>query len=71
MREVSAGSRVWVRYGEGKHLGVIETIALAQGFLTTSGSMVIRMDDGHRVLATTMAARGTLWDVVNGVQEPR
>jgi hypothetical protein len=35
------------------------------------GSMVILMDDGHRVLATTMASRGTAWDLANGkdVQE--
>jgi hypothetical protein len=34
--------------------------------------MVIVMDGGQRILATSMAARGTTWDVVNGeaTEEP-
>ena len=73
MGEVSAGSRVWVKDGEQKQFGTIESIAVIQGFFRTTGSMVIRMDDGPRVLATTMAARGTTWDVVseNGKQSRR
>jgi hypothetical protein len=71
MRGVSAGSRVWVKSGEEKQYGTIESIAVTQGFLAMKGSMVILMDDGHRVLATTMASRGTAWDLANGkdVQE--
>ena len=71
MRGVSAGSRVWVQDGEAKQFGVIESISVVQGFFTTKGSMVILLDGGHRVLATTMAARGTTWDVVNGAPELR
>jgi hypothetical protein len=63
MRGVSAGSRVWVKSGEEKEYGTIESIAVTQGFLTMKGSMVILMDDGHRVLATTMASRGIAWDL--------
>jgi len=72
MQGVSAGSRVWVKDGEQKQFGTIESIAVTQGFFRTTGSMVIRMDDGHRFLATTMVARGTMWDLVseNGKERP-
>jgi hypothetical protein len=66
MRGISAGSRVWVKDNNQVQFGVIETIATTSGYFTNTGSMVIVMDDGRRVLATTMAARGTTWDVVNG-----
>ena len=71
MREVSAGSRVWVKNGEEKQFGVIKSISVTQSFFTTKGSMVILLDDGHHVLATTTAARGTTWDVVNRAQESK
>ena len=66
MRAISAGSRVWIKENDQVRFGVIETIATTSGYLTNKGSMVIVMDDGRRVLATTTAARGTTWDVVNG-----
>jgi hypothetical protein len=69
MTGVSAGSRVWVKENDEVQFGVIETIATTSGYFSTKGSMVIVMDDGHRVLATTMAARGTIWDVVAGRKE--
>jgi hypothetical protein len=65
MREISAGSRVWVKYDDEVRFGVIETIATTSGYFTNTGSMVIVMDDGRRILATTMRARGATWDVVN------
>ena len=66
MRGISAGSRVWVKYNDQVQFGVIETIATTSDYFTNKGSMVIVMDDGRRILATTMRARGTTWDVVNG-----
>jgi hypothetical protein len=66
MRGISAGSRVWIKENDEVQFGVIETIATTSGYFTNKGSMVIVMDGGHRILATTMAARGTTWDVVNG-----
>ena len=64
MRGISAGSRVWVKDNDKVKFGVIETIATTTGYFSNKGSMVIVMDDGHRILATTMAARGMTWDVV-------
>jgi len=64
MRGISAGARVWIKEGEQKHYGIIESIAVTQGFFGNTASMVIRMDDGHKVLATATGARGTMWDLV-------
>jgi hypothetical protein len=64
MREVSAGSRVWVKEGEEKQFGVFGSISIVQSFITIKGSMLILLDDGHGVLATSMSARGTTWDLV-------
>jgi hypothetical protein len=66
MRGISAGSRVWIKENDEVQFGVIATIATTSGYFTSKGSMVIVMDGGHRILVTTMAARGTTWDVVNG-----
>lgn len=65
MRGITAGARVWIKEGGQKHYGIIESIAVTQGFFGNTASMVIRMDDGHKVLATTSGARGTMWDVVS------
>jgi len=64
MRGISAGSRVWVKQNDEVQFGVVQTIATTAGYFANKGSMVIVMDDGHSVLATTMAGRGTTWDVV-------
>lgn len=65
MRGISAGSRVWVKNGDELQLGVIETIGVWNGYFKSEGSLVIRLDSGMSVVATTMAARGTSWDVVS------
>lgn len=65
MRGISAGSRVWVRNDDQVRFGVIKTIGITPSFFSTKGSMVIVMDEGHRVLATTMATRGTVWGLVS------
>jgi hypothetical protein len=72
MRKISAGSRVWIKENDEVQFGVIETISTTSGYFTSNGSMVIVMDGGQRILATSMAARGTTWDVVNGeaTEEP-
>jgi hypothetical protein len=64
MSGISAGSRVWIKQNDEVQFGVIQTIATTTGYFTTKGSMVIVMDGGHSVLATTMAGRGKTWDVV-------
>ena len=66
MRRISAGSRVWIKENDEVQFGVIETISTTSGYFTRKGSMVIVMDGGQRILATSIAARGTTWDVVNG-----
>jgi hypothetical protein len=68
MRGISAGSRVWVKNGDELQLGVIETIGTWNGYFKSGGSLVIRLDSGTSVVATTMAARGTTWDVVSSKQ---
>jgi hypothetical protein len=65
MRGVSAGSRVWVKNDDQVQFGVIKTFAITSDYFSAKGSMVIVMDDGHRVVATTMATRGTVWDLVS------
>jgi hypothetical protein len=64
MRQLTAGSRVWVRDDDQVRFGVVKSIATTHSYLRIKGSMVIVMGDGHRVMATTMATRGTVWDVV-------
>jgi hypothetical protein len=66
MRSLSAGSRVWIKNGNELQFGVIETIGSWNGYFKVEGSLVIRLDGGNGVVATTMPARGTTWDVVSG-----
>ena len=66
MRKLSAGSRVWIKNGNELQFGVIETIGSWNGYFKVEGSLVIRLEGGNGVVATTMAARGTTWDVVSG-----
>lgn len=72
MRGISAGARVWVKNADTVQLGVVQTIAPSAGYFRSEGALVIVLDDGRGVVATTMASRGTRWDVVPGAwtQEP-
>ena len=65
MRGISAGSRVWVKNGDKLQFGVIETIGTWNGYFKSEGSLVILLDSGTSAVATTIAVRGTTWDVVS------
>jgi hypothetical protein len=64
MQEVSAGSRVWVKDEDKVHFGVIQTISKWHGYFTIKGLLVILLDGDYKVVATTMAERGTTWDLL-------
>ena len=72
MQEVSAGSRVWVKDDDKVHFGVIQTISKWRGYFTIKGSLIIVLDGDYKVVATTMADRGTIWDLLpeSAKQEP-
>jgi hypothetical protein len=72
MRGISAGARVWVKNADTVQFGVVQTIAPSAGYFRSEGALVIVLDDGRGVVATTMTSRGTRWDVVPGAwtQEP-
>ena len=64
MQEVSAGSRVWVKDDDKVHFGVIQTISIWRGYFAIKGSLIIVLDGDYEVVATTMADRGTIWDLL-------
>jgi hypothetical protein len=72
MQEVSAGSRVWVKDEDKVHSGVIQTISKWHGYFTIKGWLIIVLDGDYKVVATTMADRGTIWDLLpeSAKQEP-
>jgi hypothetical protein len=65
MMLISAGARVWVKNADAVQFGVIQTLAPSAGYFRAEGSLVIVLDDGRGVVATTMTSRGTRWDVVS------
>jgi len=63
MSEPKAGARVWVRFDGSVRRGTISTISQRDNQLTSddAGVMIV-LDGGISVVATTVAARGTVWD---------
>ena len=57
------GVRVWVNTGAGVQYGVIHTLEISPAFVTPTCSVEIVFEGGH-VLATTVAVRGTTWDLL-------
>jgi len=63
MSEPKAGARVWVRFDGSVRRGTISTISQRDNRLTSddAGVMIV-LDGGTSVVATTVAARGAVWD---------
>ena len=72
MRGISAGARVWVKNADTVQFGVVQTTTPSAGYFAIEGSLVIVLDGGRGVVATTITSRGTIWDVVScdGGREP-
>jgi len=63
MSEPKAGARVWVRFEGSVQRGTISTINQRHNQLTSddAGVMIV-VEGGRSVVATTVAARGAVWD---------
>jgi len=63
MSEPKAGVRVWVRFEGSVQRGTISTINQRHNQLTSddAGVMIV-VEGGRSVVATTVAARGAVWD---------
>jgi len=63
MWEPKTGGRVWVRFEGSVKRGTISTIRHRNHQLTSDDADVtIVLDGGTSVVATTVAARGAVWD---------
>jgi hypothetical protein len=63
MSEPKAGARVWVRSNGSVERGTIAVVADDGGYLAGNDpGVTIVVDGGTSVVATTVAARGSVWD---------
>jgi hypothetical protein len=63
MSNPQAGERVWVRFDGSVKRGTISTVRQKDGQLIRDDAAVtIVLDGGTSVVATTVAARGAVWD---------
>jgi hypothetical protein len=64
MSEPKAGARVWVRSNGSVERGTIAVVADDGGYLAGNDpGVTIVVDGGTSVVATTLASRGTIWDL--------
>jgi hypothetical protein len=64
MLEPKAGARVWVRSDGSVKRGTISVVADDGGYLAGNDpGVTIVLDGGTSVVATTVASRGTIWDL--------
>jgi len=64
MSKPLAGARVWVCFEGSVQRGTISVVNDEGGYLTgTDAGVTIVLDGGTSVVATTLASRGTFWDL--------